>query len=149
MYHQVPPRQRIFIASFHMDEEALVWFQDASEVGTFHSLEEFVQTVQVRLRSSPYDDPMEALTQHKQVGSMTTYKAEFELLSNIIRGISKKNKLSYVFNGLMDEIRLPIIMLASTNLNDAFGLTKIQEQYVWSIRKAWKSGSTRIINHQG
>lgn len=59
LYHQVPPGQRIFIASFHLDDEALIWFQDASEAGVFHSWEEFVQALQVRFGSSPYDDPME------------------------------------------------------------------------------------------
>lgn len=37
IYYQVPPHQRIFIASFHMDEVALIWFQDASEARAFHS----------------------------------------------------------------------------------------------------------------
>ncbi|KAF5451936.1 hypothetical protein F2P56_026990 [Juglans regia] len=90
LYHQVPPGQRIFFASFHMDEEALVWFQDASEAGTFHSWEEFTQAVQVRFGSSAYDDPMEALTCLKQVNSVTVYKTEFELLSNRIKGMQEQ-----------------------------------------------------------
>lgn len=71
-----------------MDEDELLWLQDASEAGTFHSWEEFVQAIQIRFASSPYDDPMEALTWLKQVSFVTAYKAEFELLSNRIRGIS-------------------------------------------------------------
>ncbi|XP_041011286.1 uncharacterized protein LOC121255061 [Juglans microcarpa x Juglans regia] len=142
LYHQVPPGQRIFLASFHLEEEALVWFQDASEAGTFHSWEEFTQAVQVRFGSSAYDDPMEALTRLKQVHSVTTYKAEFELLSNRIKGVSEKNKLSCFLSGLKDEVRLPVRMLNPTTLNDAIGLAKIQEEYVWATRRSWKGTSS-------
>lgn len=41
------------------------------------------------------------------------------------------DKLSCFLSGLRDEIRLPIRMLNPANLDDAFGLAKIQEQYVW------------------
>ncbi|XP_041009433.1 uncharacterized protein K02A2.6-like [Juglans microcarpa x Juglans regia] len=61
-----------------MDDEALVWFQNASEAGTFHSWEDFIKAVQIRFGSTPYDDPMESITQLKH------YKAEFEILSNCI-----------------------------------------------------------------
>lgn len=52
LYYQVPPSQRIFLASFHMEDETLVWFQDASKAGTFHSWEDFSQVLQVRFGSS-------------------------------------------------------------------------------------------------
>ena len=39
-------------------------------------------------------------------------------------------------NGLKDEIRLPVRMLNPQSLNEAFGLAKIQEEYVWSNRKS-------------
>ncbi|KAF5468733.1 hypothetical protein F2P56_012865 [Juglans regia] len=142
LYHQVPPGQRIFIASFHMDDEALIWFQDASEAGTFLSWEDFIKAVQIRFGSMPYDDPMESLTRLKQVNTVNDYKSEFEILSNRIRGLSEKNKLSYFLSGLRDEIRLPIRMLNPLSLNDAFGLAKIQEQYVVSIRKPWRNSLT-------
>ncbi|XP_035545954.1 uncharacterized protein LOC118348438 [Juglans regia] len=142
LYHQVPPSQRIFIASFHMDDEALVWFQDASEAGTFLSWEDFIKAVQIRFGSTPYDDPMESLTRLKQVSTVNDYKYEFEILSNRIRGLSEKNKLSCFLSGLRDEIRLPVRMLNPLSLNDAFGLAKIQEQYVVSIRRPWRNSLT-------
>lgn len=44
-----------------MEEDVLVWFQDESEAGTFHSWEEFNQAVQLYFGSSAYDDPIQAL----------------------------------------------------------------------------------------
>lgn len=73
--------------------------------------------MQIRFGSSTYDDPMEDLTRSKQVSLVTSYKTEFELLSNRIKGISKKNKLSCFMSGLHDEIRLLIKLLNPLNLN--------------------------------
>ena len=65
-----------------MEDEALIWFQDAEEVGIFTSWEAFVRALHVRFGSSSYDDPMETLTKLKQVGSVYAYKGQFEALSN-------------------------------------------------------------------
>ncbi|KAF5470911.1 hypothetical protein F2P56_011397 [Juglans regia] len=141
LYHQVPPGQRIFFASFYMEEEALVWFQNSSEAGLFRSWDEFTQALQVRFGLSVYDDPMEALTRLKQLSAVAAYKTEFELISNRLKGISEKNKLSCFISGLKDEVRFAVKMFNPKNLNDAFGLAKIQEQNIWSTRKVWKNTS--------
>lgn len=102
--------------------------------------------LQVRFGSSPYDDPIEALTRMKQVSIVTTYKTEFELLSNRIRGIfGKKKKLNCFLSGLKYEITMHLRMLNPPNLNDAFGLAKIQEQHVWSTRRSWRNGSFEVF----
>ena len=69
-----PVNQKILLASYHMEDEALIWFQDAEEVGIFTSWEAFVRALHVRFGSSSYDDPMETLTKLKQVGSVYAYK---------------------------------------------------------------------------
>lgn len=81
---------------------------------------------------------MEALTRLKQTSTVATYKAQFEGLSNRLKGLSEKHKLNCFLSDLKDEIRLPIRMLNPISLNIAFGLEKIQEEYVWSTRKALK-----------
>lgn len=54
----------------------------AKDAGKFTSWEAFVGALHVRFGSFAYNDPMETLTRLKQVGSMSTYKEEFEALSN-------------------------------------------------------------------
>lgn len=49
-------------------------------------------------------------------------------------------------SGILDEIWLPVHMLNPLTLNDAFGLAKIQEKYVWSTRKAGKLSSTNSLS---
>ena len=69
---------------------------------------------------------------------MSLCKAQFEALSNRIKGLSATHKLSCFLSGLRDEIRLPVRMLSPKSLNEAFGLSKIQEEYNWSCKKSVK-----------
>ena len=67
---------------------------------------------------------------------MSLYKAQFEVLSNRIKGLSAAHKLSCFLSGLRDEIRLQVRMLIPKSLNEAFGLAKIQEEHNWSCKKS-------------
>ena len=106
-----------------MEDEALIQFQDAEEAGQFTSWEAFVKALHVRFGSSAYDDPMEAPTKLKQVGSVSTYKGQFVALSNRIKKLSEKHRLGCFLSVLKDEIRLTIRMLNPQSLNSTFSLT--------------------------
>lgn len=93
-------------------------------------------SLHIRFGASAYDNLMESLTRLRQVGSVSTYKAQFEALSNRIKELFEKHKLSCFLNGLRDEIRLPIRMLNPQNLSSAFGLAKIQEEYLFTSKKS-------------
>ncbi|KAF8394014.1 hypothetical protein HHK36_020216 [Tetracentron sinense] len=47
-YNNTAPENRIFMTSFYMEGEALVWFQDALDSGVFSSWEAFVKAIQIR-----------------------------------------------------------------------------------------------------
>jgi hypothetical protein len=139
-YYQTPLYQRIRMASFHMEGEALVWFQDAEESGQFPTWDAFVQALLVRFGPA-YDDPMEALMRLRQSASVAEYTTQFEALSNRLRGVSDKNRLSCFLSGLKDEIRLPVRMLNPTSLVAAFGLAKLQEEYIQSSKRPLRTSS--------
>lgn len=132
-----------------MDLEALIWFQEAEETGVFSDWESFVPALHMRFGTSSYDDPMEVLTKLRQTSIVALYKAEFEAISNRIKCLSHLHKLSCFLSGLKDKIRLPVRMLNPQTLNEAFGLAKIQEEYVWSNKKSigyqQESGKTSIL----
>ena len=48
--------------------------------------------------------------------------------------------LAIFLSGLKDEIRLPVRMLVPKSLNEAFGLARIQEEYLLSSRKGFRGG---------
>ena len=41
-YYSTPVTEKLMLASFHMDGEALIWFQDSEEVGLFVDWESLV-----------------------------------------------------------------------------------------------------------
>ena len=115
----------------------------------FSNWESFVPTLHGRFGTSAFDDPMEVLTRMSQTSIVALYMVEFEAASYRVKGLSPLHKLSCFLSGLRDEIRLPVRMLNPQSLNEAFGLAKIQEEYVWSSRKSIRShqesGNTSIL----
>lgn len=134
-FHQTPPAHRLLMASYH----------DALDTGQFNTWETFIRVLLVRFGPTAYDDPMQELTHLKQTGTVSAYKAQFESLSNRLRGLSENHKLSCFLSSLKDEIRLPIRMLNPINLSAAFGLAKIQEEYLLSTKKAIKTLPDRFL----
>ena len=54
-----------------------------------------MRSLLVRFGTLTYDDPMETLTKLRKVGSVAVYKGQFEALSNRIKELSEKYKISY------------------------------------------------------
>ena len=108
------------MASFHLDEKALIWFQDAKQMGGFASWEVFIKALQTQFGAIAYDDPMEALTRLKQTTTVISYKGNFEILSNRVMGLFESHKLSCFLSGLKDGIRLPVRILLPKSLNEVF-----------------------------
>jgi hypothetical protein len=133
-YYQTPLYQRVRMASFHMEGEALIWFQAADESGQFPTWEAFLQALLTRFGPA-YDDPMESLMRLRQTSTVADYTMQFEALANRLRGFSEPNRLSCYLSGLKDEIRLPLRMLNPITLVAAFGLAKLQEEYLVSSRR--------------
>lgn len=75
---------------------------------------------------------------------MVSYKAQFEGLSNRLKGLLKRHKLNYFLSGLKDEILLLVRMLNPINLCASFGLVKIQEEYMLTSRKAMRQYSGSV-----
>ena len=55
--------------------------------------------------------------------------------------------MSCFLSGLKDEIRLPVRMLVPKTLNEAFGLAKIQEEYLTNGRKGFRNlmGTGKVL----
>ena len=76
----------------------------------FTSWEAFVRSLHVRFGTTTYDDPMETLTRLRQVNSVVQYKGQFESLSNCVKELYEKHRLSFFLSGLKEEIRLLVKM---------------------------------------
>jgi hypothetical protein len=98
--------------------------------GNLYNWHVLTQALLERFGPSSYDDPMEALSKLKQITTVDDYKERFEALSNRVRGVDDHNRVSCFLGGLKDDIRLPVCMFKPQTLLVAYGLAKVQEEYV-------------------
>ena len=76
------------MATFHMDGDALIWFQDCEETWIFSNWEGFFEALLTRVGTITYEDSMEALTRLRQMTNVVAYNGQFEALSNRLKGFS-------------------------------------------------------------
>jgi hypothetical protein len=133
-YYQVHDASKVMHASYHLDDDALIWFQSCEhDLGCWDN---FARAIQLRFGPPSYNDPMELLIKLKHVNSIEEYKGLFESLSNRIRNLSSMHKLSCFMSGLKDEVRLAIKMQGPRTLGEAYALAKIQEQYQANVKRS-------------
>ena len=136
-YYQVQDAEKVMHASYHLDDDALIWFQDSEHAIT--CWDEFVRTILLRFGPASYDDPMESLTKLRHTTFVIAYKGQFKSISNRIRNLSDMHKLSCFMSGLKDEIRLAVKMQGARNLSEAYALAKIQEEYLITCKRSQRS----------
>jgi hypothetical protein len=133
-YYQVHDASKVMHVSYHLDDDALIWFQSCEhDLGCWDN---FARAIQLRFGPPSYDDPMELLIKLKHVNSIEEYKGLFESLSNRIRNLSSMHKLNCFMSGLKDEVRLAIKMQGPRTLGEAYALAKIQEQYLANVKRS-------------
>uniref|UniRef100_A0A2N9INH3 Ty3 transposon capsid-like protein domain-containing protein n=1 Tax=Fagus sylvatica TaxID=28930 RepID=A0A2N9INH3_FAGSY len=133
-YYQVHDASKVMHASYHLDDDALIWFKSCEhDLGCWDN---FARAIQLRFGPPSYDDPMELLIKLKHVNSIEEYKGLFESLSNRIRNLSSMHKLNCFMSGLKDEVRLAIKMQGPRTLGEAYALAKIQEQYLANVKRS-------------
>jgi hypothetical protein len=144
-YYQIPEEEKVTHASYHLDEEALIWFQDSEH--EIFNWTDFVRAVQMRFGLATYDDPMETLTKLRHTQSVAAYKSQFEALSNRIRNLSEHHKLSCFISGLRDDVRLAVKMQGPRGLGEAYALARIQEEYLATCRRGYRSSFDNTRNN--
>jgi hypothetical protein len=135
-YYQVHDASKVMHASYHLDDDALIWFQSCEhDLGCWDN---FARAIQLRFGPPSYDDPMGLLIKLKHVNSIEEYKGLFESLSNRIRNLSSMHKLNCFMSGLKDEVRLAIKMQGPRTLGEAYAMAKIQEQSLVNVKRSTK-----------
>uniref|UniRef100_A0A2N9HHS0 Ty3 transposon capsid-like protein domain-containing protein n=1 Tax=Fagus sylvatica TaxID=28930 RepID=A0A2N9HHS0_FAGSY len=105
-YYQVHDASKVMHASYHLDDDALIWFKSCEhDLGCWDN---FARAIQLR-----------GCLSHLAIG---------------IRNLSSMHKLSCFMSGLKDEVRLAIKMQGPRTLGEAYALAKIQEQYLANVK---------------
>lgn len=126
-FHRTPEDQRLRIASFYMEGEALTWFQWMHSNGQLLSWQAFLHALELRFAPSHYDDPKGSLFKLCQTSSIKDYQTEFESLSNRIVGLPPQFYLSCFISGLKPKIRREVQAFQPISLPHAISLAKVQE----------------------
>uniref|UniRef100_A0A2N9IJ46 Chromo domain-containing protein n=1 Tax=Fagus sylvatica TaxID=28930 RepID=A0A2N9IJ46_FAGSY len=105
-YYQVHDASKVMHASYHLDDDALIWFKSCEhDLGCWDN---FARAIQLR-----------GCLSHLAIG---------------IRNLSSMHKLNCFMSGLKDEVRLAIKMQGPRTLGEAYALAKIQEQYLANVK---------------
>uniref|UniRef100_A0A2N9H8L8 Chromo domain-containing protein n=1 Tax=Fagus sylvatica TaxID=28930 RepID=A0A2N9H8L8_FAGSY len=107
-YYQVHDASKVMHASYHLDDDALIWFKSCEhDLGCWDN---FARAIQLR-----------GCLSHLAIG---------------IRNLSSMHKLNCFMSGLKDEVRLAIKMQGPRTLGEAYALAKIQEQYLANVKRS-------------
>ena len=74
-FYNNPITEKLILASFHIEGEALIWFQDSEKDGLVVDWESLIQALHIKFGATTYDDPMETLARLRQIASVSLYKA--------------------------------------------------------------------------
>ncbi|CAL9017714.1 unnamed protein product, partial [Prunus brigantina] len=121
-YFSVPDAQKVKLASFHMEREALQWFQWLDCIHRFPRWEEFTKALCQEFGSSDLEDCAESLLKLKQTGSLRDYISEFRRLANRTRDMTPSILRSCFIGGLKKELRHDVKLLRPTSVQDACAL---------------------------
>ncbi|KAI4305619.1 hypothetical protein L6164_028975 [Bauhinia variegata] len=126
-YHKTPVEQRLKLASFAMEGDALAWYQWMFSNGQLLSWEIFLRALELRFAPSDFEDLTGTLFKLTQTSTVMNYQSQFESLANRITGLPPSSYLSCFISGLKPHIRREVLAFQPNSLSQAISLAKLQE----------------------
>ncbi|KAF5475861.1 hypothetical protein F2P56_007623 [Juglans regia] len=148
-YFEIPNEQKLQVAYFHMEGNALSWYSWLRDSGPIGGWEDLIAALRVRFGPSTYEDPIGAFTKLRQTATVEEYQTEFETLSNKIKGLTEAFRISTFISGLRDDLKIMVTMLKPDTISVAFGLAKLQEEEVTRRNKGMpnRNQNQNLTNH--
>lgn len=127
-YQKTADEEKIALASFHLQDDALQWYKWFEKTQKNVSWEEFTHALCVRFGPSDYEDFDEALAKLCQTGTVREYQAQFERIASQVQKWLEKALIGSYIGGLKDEIRSEVKLFRPTTLVHATSLARLQEE---------------------
>uniref|UniRef100_A0A6N2KFS7 Retrotransposon gag domain-containing protein n=1 Tax=Salix viminalis TaxID=40686 RepID=A0A6N2KFS7_SALVM len=118
-YFSVPPEKKVKMISFHLDREALQWYQWEECASSCSSWEDFVKVFCREFGSHGFEDFAEALFKLRQTGSLKDYITEFRRLATRIGDLNPTLQLSCFIGGLREELKHNVKLLRPATVHEA------------------------------
>lgn len=127
-FHNAPDEERVTVATFNIEGEALDWLVWADRNSSLSSWSNFLDDLILRFGVSSYEIPAGRLSKLVQITSVKEYQHQFEALANKVDDI-KPNILKEMFMAsLKSDIQKDVIKVRPDTLVEAFALAQLYEE---------------------
>lgn len=140
-YNAVDNLDKVKLASLHLEDSSLQWFQWFERCHHHITWDLFTQGLLSRYGPNSYEDAMGNLTKLRQTTTVRAYQEQFEILANKTQNLPKTFFISCFISGLKDEIQPGVLMFTPTSITQAIGLAKLQETSIEAITKKTRLGT--------
>ncbi|XP_016544368.1 uncharacterized protein LOC107844474 [Capsicum annuum] len=135
---EVPFEQRVKVASIHFDGEAIAWhgaYMRCRNSVVDPTWTEYVISLNERFGDG-FEDPMEALMNLRQTGSVREYQAEFDKLLTRVN-LSNENAISCFLGGLTPALNKAVRIQGPKILMQTYKVVRLQEEVFEAQAQSW------------
>jgi len=134
-YQRTAANERVVLASFHLQDDALQWYRWFEKARPNITWEEFTQALCVCFGPTNYEDFDEALAKLQQIGTVREYQTQLERLVTRVQDWPEKALVGSYIGGLKEEIRSKVKLFRPTSLLHAASLAKLHEKKLQRQRR--------------
>uniref|UniRef100_A0A6N2NDF9 Retrotransposon gag domain-containing protein n=1 Tax=Salix viminalis TaxID=40686 RepID=A0A6N2NDF9_SALVM len=136
------------MVSFHLDREALQWFQWEDCVSSCSTWEDFTKAFCREFGPHGFKDFAEALFKLRQTGPLKEYIAEFRRLATRIHDLSPSLQLSCFIGGLREGLKQDVKLLRPATVHEAMNFAHEVDAKFQKVRFAHSSvNSSSTLPH--
>ncbi|CAB4286472.1 unnamed protein product [Prunus armeniaca] len=142
-YFSVPSEKKVKMVSFHLDSEALQWYQWEECASSLSKWEDFTRAFCREFGSHGFEDFAESLFKLRQTGPLKDYIAEFRRLATRICDLSPTFRLSCFVGGLKEELKHDVKLLRPATVHEAMNFAHEVDAKLQKLRYAHSAGNSK------
>lgn len=123
-FFNIEDSKKVKMVSFHMEGEALQWFQWEKCLTNYSTWEDFIKILCQKFGPSEFEDSTENLVKLQQTGTLRDYILDFCRLCNRTKDISLTLLKSCFIGGLKAEFRHDVKLLKPKDGLEAFAFAQ-------------------------
>lgn len=127
-YYGMSDYDRLTIASVHLDQDVIPWFQMMQRANPFSSWHVFTRALKLDFSPSVYECPRSTLFKLMQIGTVGEYYMDFTSLANIVDGLSSEALMDCFLSGLKANKCRDVRAMSPSTLAKAVALAKLFEE---------------------
>jgi len=135
-HQHIPEEEKVEIASYHLDEDAQVWFLKLDRDRPGISWEEFKRQCHLRFGPSIQSNKLGELSKLRQGGTVEEFQRKFEQLAARAGPLTTEQEVEIFISGLQEYIAIEVELHRPKDLISAMSLAHLYER---------RSGAKRFI----